>query len=58
VIPFVTHGGGGVAHCIIDIKKLIGNATMLEGFVISGYRTGRVKQEIQNWLTQIQMISE
>jgi flavodoxin len=58
VIPFVTHGGGGVAHCIIDIKKLIGNATMLEGFVISGYRTARVKQEIQNWLTQIQMISE
>ncbi|MFW9835714.1 MAG: flavodoxin [Candidatus Thorarchaeota archaeon] len=58
VIPFVTHGGGGVAHCIIDIKKLIGNATMLEGFVISGYRTGRAKQELQTWLTQIQMISE
>lgn len=58
VIPFVTHGGGGVAHCITDIKKLIGNTTMLEGFVISGYRTGRVKQEIRNWLTQIQLIIE
>ncbi len=51
VIPFVTHGGGGVAHCITDIKRLIGNATMLEGFVISGYRTGRASQILQNWLT-------
>ena len=58
VIPFVTHGGGGVGYCITDIKKLIGNATMLEGFVISGYRSGRIKQEIQDWLLQIQILSE
>ena len=56
VIPFVTHGGGGVAHCITDIKKLIANTSMLEGFVISGSRTGRAKQELEDWLTRIQMV--
>ena len=57
VVPFVTHGGGGVAHCIIDIKKLVPDSTVLEGFVISGSRAAGANQQLQAWLRDIQVIS-
>lgn len=58
VIPFVTHGGGGVANCFTDIERMISDATVLEGFVISGSRTGAASQKILEWLKEIQMISK
>jgi flavodoxin len=54
VIPFLTHGG--VVHCITDIKKLSVNATILERFVIAESLIGKVKQELQDWLTRIQIL--
>jgi len=57
VIPFVTHAGGGVARCITDIKKLVPNSTVLEGFVISGSRTATASHKLQEWLRDIQVIS-
>ncbi|MFW9842973.1 MAG: flavodoxin [Candidatus Thorarchaeota archaeon] len=57
VIPFVTHGGGGVAHCITDIERLVPDSTVLEGFVISGSRTGNAKSKLQEWLEKIQIPS-
>ena len=57
VVPFVTHGGGGVAHCITDIKKMCPNSDTLEGFVIYGSRAGNASQKISEWLKDIQMMS-
>ena len=57
VIPFVTHGGGGVSRCITDIKKLVPDSTVLDGFVISGSRTATANQKLQEWLRDIQVIS-
>jgi flavodoxin len=56
VVPFITHAGGGVAHCITDIKKMIPDVTVLEGFVISGGRTRTASQKIQEWLREIQIL--
>ena len=30
IVPFVTHGGGGVANCVSDLKKAVPGATVLE----------------------------
>ena len=32
VIPFITHGGGGLNRTVSDIKKLAQGATVLDGF--------------------------
>ena len=32
VIPFITHGGGGLNRTVNDIKKLAQGATVLDGF--------------------------
>jgi flavodoxin len=58
VIPFITHGGGGVSRCITDIKKLVPDSTVLEGFVISGSRTGNAKSQLQGWLKDIQVTTK
>ena len=56
VIPFVTHGGGGRANCIIDIKKIIPNVTVFEGFVISGSRVNSAEEKIRIWLREIRLV--
>ena len=32
IIPFITHGGGGLNHTVADIKKLAQGAAVLDGF--------------------------
>jgi flavodoxin len=32
IAPFITHGGGGLGHTVIDIRKLCPDAHVLEGF--------------------------
>jgi len=56
VVPFITHAGGGVSDCITDIKKMIPDATVLEGFVISGSRVGSAEEKIRTWLRTIQLL--
>jgi flavodoxin len=58
MIPFITHGGGGVSDCITDIKKMCPNVTLSEGLVISGSRTSTANQKLQEWLREIQMITK
>ena len=36
VIPFISHGGGGKARCITDLKKMIPEATVLKEIVVYG----------------------
>ena len=32
IIPFITHGGGGLGRTVTDIKKLVQGAKVLDGF--------------------------
>ena len=43
VIPFVTHGGGGMARCGDEVRKLCPKSTVLKGgaFAGEGIRTAR-----------------
>lgn len=56
IIPFCTHGGGGVEKAFENVKKFTPDATYLEGYVTSGSRAGRDKPNVEKWLKQIGML--
>jgi flavodoxin len=56
VVPFITHAGGGVSDCITDLKKMTPDASVLEGFVISGSRASSAEEKIHTWLREIQLL--
>ena len=55
VIPFCTHGRGGLANCFIDMEKLCPNSTMLKGLALPGNQVDSSKVEVEKWLTEIEM---
>lgn len=50
VIPFVTHGGGGVAQCEMGIRKVCGKSEFGKGGVFSGRGS---KAEVTNWVNNV-----
>lgn len=56
VIPFVTHGGGGVANCVYDIKKLCPRAKVTDAKDIAGDDVRSSQAEITRWLKGIKML--
>lgn len=53
IVPFVTHGGGGVANCVSDLKKTVPNAKVLEPLVISGGSASGAQGEVSGWLNRL-----
>ena len=50
VIPFCTHGGGGLGRSVTDIKKLCPNSTVLEAISINGSNVRRAQKDVDEWL--------
>ncbi len=55
VVPFCTHGGGGMAGCAADIAKLTPKSVVLEGAAFSGSRAGGAQKDVAAWLKKIGM---
>jgi Flavodoxins len=56
VIPFCTHGGGGVDQGFNDVKKLTPDSTHKNGLSLSGSRAAASKAEVEKWLKEIGVI--
>jgi len=54
IVPFVTHGRGGLQDQITDLKALVPNATYLEEF--AQYRDELVESDVSQWLGGIGML--
>ena len=52
IYPFNTHGGSGLGSSINDIKNLVPNAIVKDGFPLSGTyaRTTESHEDIEDWL--------
>ncbi|MDR1998211.1 MAG: flavodoxin [Candidatus Margulisbacteria bacterium] len=50
VIPFVTHGGGGISNVEKDIAKLAPRAALLPGQAFSG---GAAEQDVVKWVNKV-----
>ena len=53
VVPFVTHGSGGMANCETDIQKACPKAKFLKGIAINGSNAKNAGTGIQKWLKEI-----
>lgn len=53
VAPFVTHGGGGLAKCADDVKRLAPKSDVLDALSVSGSAVNRSQGEVQKWLRKI-----
>ena len=53
VIPFCTHGGGGLGRINQDIAKLCPQSTILGSFEIYGSRMGSAQAQVSAWLNKI-----
>lgn len=51
VVPFVTHGGGGMARCAADVAALTKGATGAPGFAAYGDSAGQA--DVDRWLKQV-----
>lgn len=49
VIPFISHGGGGKAKCVTDLKKMIPEATFLEEIVVYGNHIETISRNSLNF---------
>ena len=56
VIPFVTHGGGGMANCEADVKKLCPKSNLLKGLAVSGRLVKNADDKVDQWLREIEII--
>ncbi len=50
VIPFFTHGGGGMQRCEADVKKLCGKSNVLKGATFSGIRVRKSAEEVEKFV--------
>jgi flavodoxin len=57
VAPFMTHGGGGFANSINDLKAFCPNATILEGLALSGGRAKNAQNDVKRWLNTLGIAS-
>ena len=55
IVPFCTHGGGGLGRIVEDVAKLCPQSTILSSFEIYGSGTGNVQAKISAWLSKIGM---
>lgn len=52
LVPFVTHGGGGMARCETDARKLCPKASWLKGLAVNGSSVDRAALRVEKWLKE------
>ena len=56
IVPFCTHGGGGLGKGVEDIQRLAPRATLLEGLAVKGALVKTAKGDVENWLRKLGMV--
>ncbi len=50
IVPFVTHGGSGMAHCKDDMQKLAPKAVFKDGIALRDSRINDSDKEVERWV--------
>ena len=50
IIPFTTHEGSGLGHCVQDVKRAYPQATVTGEFSIYGHDVRQGKAQVEKWL--------
>lgn len=57
LVPFFTHGGGGIQRMLDDLKKLCPRSKVLPALVVYGSGGRNLRDKVIKWLTEIGIIS-
>ena len=55
VVPFCTHGMGGLQNVADDIASLCPNSTILQSFAIKGEEVASAPEKLKAWLAEIKI---
>jgi len=55
IVPFCTHGGGGLGRIGKDVAKLCPRSTILSSFEIYGSGTGNAQADVSAWQRRVGM---
>ena len=53
IVPFCTHGGGGMGRVATDIARLCPQSTVLSSFEVYGRGRGDVQARVSAWLSKV-----
>ena len=53
IAPFCTHGGGGLADSVDEIRALCPRAKILKGLAVRGRNAASSKEAVQDWLQSL-----
>lgn len=56
IVPFVTHGGGGLGKSVQDVKRLAPGATLLEGRAFRGDAVKDAGEDVRAWLRELRLV--
>jgi flavodoxin len=56
IIPFITHGGGGMGHSVADIKKLCPGSEVLNGYACSGSSVRNAGNDVIKWVKGLNIL--
>lgn len=54
IVPFMTHGGSGLGHSVADIKKLVPDATVVDGQAFWGRSAKNAQDDVNDWIKELQ----
>mgnify|MGYP003603050396 CR=1 FL=1 len=56
IVPFMTHGGGGLGKSVQDVKRLAPGATLLEGRAFRGDAVEDAGEDVRTWLRELRLV--
>ena len=56
IVPFITHGGGGLGKSVQDVKRLAPGATLLEGRAFRGDDVANAGEDVRAWLRGLKLV--
>ena len=56
IVPFMTHGGGGMGKGVQDVKRLAPGATLLEGRAFRGDAVADAGEDVRAWLRELRLV--
>lgn len=55
IVPFITHGGGGLGKSVQDVKRLAPGATVLEARAFRGDTVADAGEDVRTWLRGLKL---
>ena len=55
IVPFITHGSGGIGKSVQDVKRLAPGATLLDGQAFLGKSVQDAREDVLAWLRRIKL---